>query len=89
MMPRSALSLACFTMAGVWPWLVNTLGTALMSPLERATRDAICGAPVHGELVLLGHCATCWAGSAALIATGVVVLLSGEQRQRARQRTRS
>lgn len=85
MTPRRLLSLACFAAAGVWPALVRALETALMSPLQRATRDAICGAPFHAGFELLGHCAACWAGSAVLVATGIVVLMS-TQREAAKVR---
>lgn len=76
MTQRSLLSLACFGAASAWPTLVPSIENALMSPLQRATREAICGAPLHAGLELMGHCATCWVGSTLLIITGVVVLLS-------------
>lgn len=80
MTQRSLLSLACFGAASAWPTLVPSLENALMSPLQRATREAICGSPFHAGLELVGHCATCWVGSALLITTGVVVLLSNPER---------
>ncbi|GAM98173.1 hypothetical protein U91I_01804 [alpha proteobacterium U9-1i] len=73
---HSLLSLSCFAAAGAWPTLVTALGSAMMSPLERAMQDSICGAPLHTAPALLGHCAACWAGSAILAATGIVVLMS-------------
>jgi hypothetical protein len=84
---RSLLSLACFAAAGAWPLLVTTLENALISPLQRATRDAICGSPFHAGFELLGHCAACWAGSAILVATGIIVLVSN-RRVHARIRAR-
>lgn len=87
MTQRSLVSLACFGAAGAWPSLVTTLEDALMSPLQRATRDAICGAPFHTGFELAGHCAACWVGSAILVATGLVILLSeGSKSARARAR---
>lgn len=71
---RSLVSLACFAAAGVWPTLVNAFGSASMSPLQRAIRDSFCGSPNHATFEMLGHCATCWVGSAILIAMGLVVL---------------
>jgi hypothetical protein len=78
MTQRSLISLACFAAAGAWPTLVSAIERAFMSPLQRAIRDSICGAPFHGGFELAGHCAACWAGSAILIATGLVVLLSSQ-----------
>lgn len=81
MTPRTLLSLACFGAAGAWPTLVSALERALMSPLQRATLDAICGSPFHQSgFDLLGHCAACWAGSAILVATGLIVLASNQSR---------
>lgn len=73
---RALLSLACFGAAGLWPSLLAALERALMSPLQRATRDAVCGLPDHAGLELLGHCAACWAGSAIFVAAGLFVLLA-------------
>lgn len=76
---RSRLSLACFAAAGAWPAVVTALERALMSPLQRATRDSICGSPFHAGFEILGHCGACWAGSAILIATGIVVFFSNRR----------
>jgi hypothetical protein len=78
---RALLSLACFGAAGAWPAFVTALLNALMSPLQRATYDAVCGAPFHAGFEFLGHCAACWAGSATLIAAGLIVLLAGRRRR--------
>lgn len=80
MTQRSLLSLACFGAAIAWPTFVPSLENALMSPLQRATREAICGSPFHAGLELMGHCATCWVGSAILVITGIMVLLSNRER---------
>jgi len=72
---HSLLSLSCFVAAGAWPTIVTAIGNALMSPLERAVRVSICGAPFHTAPELFGHCAACWAGSAILAATGIIVCL--------------
>lgn len=76
MTQRALVSFACFAVAGAWPTIVTTLENALMSPLQRATRDATCGSPFHSGFEFLGHCAACWAGSAILVATGLIVLIS-------------
>lgn len=76
MTQRSLLSLACFAVAGAWPWITTALENALMSPLQRATREAICGSPFHTGFELMGHCPACWAGSTVLIVTGLIVLIS-------------
>ena len=46
-----------------------------MSPLEQATQNAWCGLP-HQGVVLLGHCAACWVGSAILVAIAGLLLWS-------------
>lgn len=76
MSQRSLTSLLCFAAAGAWPSLVATLESALMSPVQRAATESICGQPYHMGFELLGHCAACWAGSAILLATGVIVLVA-------------
>ena len=76
MTQRSLLSLGCFAAAGGWPRLVTTLENALMSPLQQAARDAYCASPYRAGFELLGHCAACWAGSAILTATGLIILFS-------------
>lgn len=53
---------------------MGRLANALMSPLERAMRDAWCGVPYHATSELLGHCAACWTGSAMLAALGLWLL---------------
>lgn len=80
MTARSLLSLACFAAAGVWPVIVSELEIALMSPLQRAMREAFCGSHVQAGFELLGHCAACWTGSTILIAAGWIVLASGPVR---------
>ncbi len=47
MTQRSLISIVCFGAAGAWPSLITTLQNALMSPLQLATREAICGSPLH------------------------------------------
>lgn len=81
---RSLASIACFAAASVWPTLVAKAELILMSPLQRAVRESICGSPYHATFEVLGHCAACWAGSAVLIATGLVVLLADRDRSSAR-----
>ena len=78
MTQRSLHSLACFAAAGGWPRLVTAIENALMAP-QQATRDAYCGSPYHAGFELLDHCPACWAGSAVLMATGVIVLFSGRR----------
>lgn len=80
MSQQSPLSLACFAAAGAWPAIVPALETALISPYQRVLRESICGAPLHASPEFLGHCATCWVGSAILAATGILVFLSKTDR---------
>lgn len=75
MSQRSLVSFACFAAAAAWPTLFGVIASSLMSPLERATRDSICGISHHGA-ELLGHCAACWAGSAILVAAGLIAFLT-------------
>lgn len=77
---HSLLSLSCFAAAGAWPTFVAALGNAMMSPLERAVQTSICGTPLHTTPELLGHCAACWAGSAILVATGIVIFMANGKR---------
>lgn len=88
MSQRSLLSLASFAAAGAWPSIVAALESALMSPYERILRTSICGAPLHASPELMGHCAACWAGSAILVATGVLVFMSNTDRAFANVRVR-
>lgn len=80
----NAPALACFAAAVAWPSMVAWTSNALASPLERALRDAWCGAPLHASTDVLGHCAACWSGSALLVLMGVWLL-----RQRAPAKARS
>jgi hypothetical protein len=73
------MSLLCFAAAGAWPSLTATLESALMSPLQRAVTESICGQPFHTSFEVLGHCAACWAGSAILLAAGVIVLVANRR----------
>lgn len=68
--------LTCCAAAAAWPFFVGRLSALMMSPLERALRDAWCGAPMHDALNLLGHCVACWAGSALLGSLGLFLLVS-------------
>lgn len=67
-------ALTCFAAAAAWPSLVGWLTAAMMSPLDRALRDAWCGVPLHSDALLLGHCAACWAGSLVLAGAGALML---------------
>lgn len=78
MTQRSLLSFVYFALAGAWPIVVNAAASALISPLQRAMRDAYCGTPHAGGWELLGHCAACWGGSALLLAAGLFTLMSSE-----------
>lgn len=75
-------ALACFAAAAAWPVVMGQLATAIMSPLERAMREAWCGAPHHATTEFLGHCAACWAGSALLAAFGLALLTNARRVQR-------
>jgi hypothetical protein len=81
MSQHSPMSLACFAAAGAWPTIVTALESALMPPYEQILRVSICGAPLHASPEFLGHCAACWAGSAILAATGILVFMSKPDRR--------
>lgn len=83
---HSLLSLSCFAAAGAWPTIFIAISNSLMSPLERAVRESICGTPLHSAPELLDHCVACWAGSAILAATGIFVFMANTNRP-ARVRT--
>lgn len=70
-------ALATLSVAAAWPWLVSALSSAMLSPIERVARAAWCGAPFHGDFAVLGHCPSCWAGSAVLGLTGILLMLPG------------
>jgi len=57
-----------------WPSFYGAVAYAAASPLERALLSSWCGASAHGSgLVLLGHCANCWTGTAAFLAAAALV----------------
>ena len=82
---RSLVSFACFAAAAVWPTLFGVAASSLMSPLERAMRESICGFSHHGAAIL-GHCAACWAGSAILVAAGLIAFLTHSRAEPVRVR---
>ena len=57
-----------------WPTVYGGITYALMSPLERAITDSMCGGAPHAAWLFLGHCPTCWWGAAALFAAGGLLL---------------
>jgi len=67
-------ALTCFAAAAAWPVAMTEFASTMMSPLERAARASWCGVPAHDASAVLGHCAACWAGSAAFFALGVWLL---------------
>jgi len=79
-------ALACFAAAAAWPVAMGQLANALMSPLERAMREAWCGVPYHATTDFLGHCAACWIGSALLAAIGLGLLATARHVQPVRPR---
>jgi hypothetical protein len=76
MTPANRAALTCFAAAAAWPVTMGWLANVLMSPLDRAMRQAWCGVPYHDASALLGHCAACWIGSAVLAAVGLSLLAS-------------
>ena len=66
--------LALWSAAALWPAAYGALSYQLMSPIERAIFESWCGAAAHAQ-ALLGHCAVCWAGSAALLLAGLATAL--------------
>lgn len=79
----SPLALTVFFAAAAWPFVMNAISSALLSPLERAIRSSWCGLPIHDHAVLFGHCAACWAGSALLVFIGLILSLSPHEPRRA------
>ncbi len=59
-----------------WPSAYGALTFLAMSPLERTLSSSWCGAAPHRALEILGHCPACWAGAAAFMLAGAVLLLS-------------
>ena len=76
MTQRSLLSFVFFALAATWPAMVIAFERILMSPLQRALNDSICGGALHSGASFLGHCATCWEGSAFFGAIGILILLA-------------
>ena len=71
---RFATAGALFAVAAAWPWIVGAAANLLLSPYERALQFSICGFAPHESAALLGHCAACWIGAAALAVAGLIVL---------------
>lgn len=65
-----------FAAAMAWPEIMSRLSQLLATPLQRATHDAWCGAPIHAQAELLGHCPACWAGAALLASLGAFLLMA-------------
>lgn len=86
MTANSRAALACFAAAAAWPTAMGWLAGAMMSPLDRAMREAWCGVPYHAPTEFLGHCAACWAGSALLVALGALFLVGNRAPAPARRR---
>lgn len=70
MYPTSALG----ALAAAWPTLLCRGIDALSTPLQRALRDSFCGQNPSFEI--LGHCASCWSGAAALSLAALLVLVA-------------
>lgn len=73
------VALVCFAAAAAWPLAVSLLSTLMLSPFERAMRVSWCGAPIP-DMMLAGHCAACWTGSAMFTAVGLALLATARQR---------
>lgn len=69
-------ALAFLAAAAVWPTAMGWLANALMSPIDRAAREAWCGVPYHAASEFLGHCAACWTGAALLAAIGLGLIIA-------------
>lgn len=82
MTQRSLLSFVFFALAAAWPAMVIALERILMSPLQRALNESICGGALHSGVGLLGHCAICWEGSTFFAAIGALILLAPVRRGR-------
>ena len=67
-----------FATAAAWPLILRSITQLTMTPLERAMQTSWCGSPPHETATLLGHCAVCFVGAAALAASGLIILLADE-----------
>lgn len=81
-------ALACFAGAAAWPSLMGWMSNLLMTPYQRAVREAFCGVPFHEATALLAHCAACWSGSAILIAAGLALMHAAAPARLVRQQQR-
>lgn len=61
--------------AAVWPPALCVVTEAMATPLQRAMRDAWCGAGPQA-LEFLGHCPACWSGAAAFLLAAAMVASS-------------
>ncbi len=75
---RLAAASGLFASAVVWPLIVRWFTQLTMTPYERAMQTSWCGPPPHETASLLGHCAVCFVGAAALATSGLIVLLANE-----------
>lgn len=63
---RFDVASAFIVAAAAWPPALCAITEAMATPLQRAMRDAWCGAGPQ-TLEFLGHCPACWSGAAAFL----------------------
>ncbi|WP_395646926.1 hypothetical protein [Terricaulis sp.] len=73
----SSVAAALLAAGAIWPWVVGAVSYLLLTPYERALRAAWCGIAPHADLQVLGHCAACWAGSAAFVLAALALMHDG------------
>ena len=59
--------------AAVWPSALCALTEAMATPLQRAMREAVCGAGPQA-FEFLGHCPACWSGAAAFLIAAALTM---------------
>jgi hypothetical protein len=84
---RELIAAGLAALAAAWPTLFCAVTAAMQSPLERALKTGWCGAgPATASGPLLGHCAWCWTGMAALALAAALTLAGGAVRRLATRR---
>lgn len=70
--------------AGLWPAAYCAATSLMLTPYQRLLTVSACGSAPQGAAELLGHCANCWIGMAALaLAAFAILALPPQQAKRA------
>lgn len=70
----TTLGASLLAAGAAWPVLVSLALPLTLSPYQRLARSAWCGSSAADASLMLGHCAICWQGAAALALTGALLL---------------